>query len=154
MTAPPLVAVAVAESWYPADPDSCLLLADSIVVVHLAVVLFVIVGELLILLGRPFGWRWVGNRIFRGLHLAIIAFVATVAAMGDLCPLTIWENDLRRLAGQPLEQSSFIAYWAHELLFIEVELAVLVYYYVGFALLVVASLFLVPVRWRKEARAT
>ena len=138
---------------YPEDPETCLLLADGIVVLHFAIVVFVVVGELLILLGRPLGWRWVGNRILRATHLAIIVFVAAVAGMGDLCPLTTWENDLRRLAGQPLEQSSFVAYWAHELLFVDVDQKTLTACYIGFALLVVASLFLVPVRWRTAVAA-
>jgi len=142
---------ALLESWYPEDPATCLLLADAIVVLHFAVVLFVILAEALILAGRFLRWGWVGNRWFRGLHLAIIAYVAIVALMGDLCPLTIWENDLRRIAGKPIEQSSFVAYWSHELLFVDVDVKTLTVCYVAFALLVVASLFITPVRWRNKA---
>jgi hypothetical protein len=138
------------ESWYPKDPETCLLLANVIVIVHFAVVIFVVGGEILILLGGLRRWGWVAGRVFRALHLAIIVFVAGVAAMGDLCPLTIWENALRELGGKPIEQSSFLAYWAHELLFVEVDLQVLTFSYIGFALLVVGSLFIVPVRWRKS----
>jgi len=139
-----------AASWYPEDPDTALLLADGIVVLHFAIVLYVIFGELLILAGWPLRWSWVKNRWFRLSHLGIIVFVAVVAAMGDLCPLTIWENDLRRIAGKPLEQASFVAHWAHELLFVDVDVVILGYCYVTFCLLVLGSLWLVPVRWRKR----
>ena len=134
--------------WYPTDPDSCQALADSIVIFHFAVVAFVVGGELLVLVGRPLRWSWVRNRWFRGLHLAMIGFIAVQAMIGELCPLTLWENELRQRAGRPIEQSSFIAHWLHELLFVEAEASTLAWCYAGFALLVVGSLFLVPVRWR------
>lgn len=137
------------EGWYPDDPETALLFADVVVAVHFGIVLFVIFGELMILLGLALRWGWVRNRWFRGSHLGVIAFVAIYAAMGELCPLTVWENDLRRIAGEPIEKASFIGYWAHEILFIEVAVAELVKYYVGFALLVVASLVFCPVCWRK-----
>jgi len=135
-------------SWYPEDPEVALWLADAIVVVHFAVVLFVILGEVAVLLGRPLRWRWTAGRGFRVAHLAVIVFVAATAVAGDLCPLTIWENDLRRIAGKPLDQASFVAHWAHELLFVDVDVATLTWWYVAFCLLVVASLRINPVRWR------
>jgi hypothetical protein len=135
--------------WYPTDPESCLLLADVIVVLHFAIVLYVILGQVVVLAGWLLRWQWVRNRWFRLSHFALIAFVATQACFGQLCPLTIWEYELRELGGQPIEHSSFIAYWAHELLFIDVEPEALTVPYVVFALLVLVSLRLVPVRWRR-----
>lgn len=142
-----------APGWYPEDPDTALLFADAIVVAHFAIVLYVIFGQLLILAGGPLRWGWVRNRWFRASHLGIIVFVAGVAAMGDLCPLTIWENDLRRIAGKPLDQASFVAHWAHELLFVEVDVRTLGYCYIAFCLLVIGSLWFVPVRWRRAPAA-
>jgi hypothetical protein len=136
--------------WYPQDPETCLLLADVIVVVHFAIVLYVILGQVVVLAGGLLRWDWVRNRWFRLSHFALIAFVATQACFGQLCPLTVWEYELRELGGQPIEHSSFIAYWAHELLFIDVDPATLTLPYVLFALLVLASLFWVPVRWRRD----
>jgi hypothetical protein len=140
-------------TWYPEDPDLALHLADAIVVAHFAIVLFVILGEVAVLLGRPLRWRWTAGRGFRATHLAIILFVAGTAVAGDLCPLTIWENDLRRIAGRPIEQASFVAHWAHELLFVEVDIPTLTVCYVAFCLLVVASLWINPVRWRGASDA-
>jgi hypothetical protein len=42
------------------------------VAIHVAYVSFVIVGELLILLGIVFKWRWIRNPWFRWGHLILI----------------------------------------------------------------------------------
>lgn len=138
-------------AWYPESPEACLALADVIVVVHFAVVLYVILGQAAVLWGGWRGWAWVRRPAFRLTHLGLILFVAGQGAVGELCPLTVWENELRALAGQPIERSSFIAYWAHELLFVDASLELLAGVYVAFAACVLASLYLVPVRWRRDA---
>lgn len=133
---------------YPDDPALCARLADGLVVVHTGVVLFVVLGEVAILLGGWRGWAWVANRWLRGAHLATILVVAIIAGMGELCPLTVWESELRRRAGQELELESFVGRWLREFLYVDVPLWALAVSYVAFALLVVGSLFWVPVRWR------
>jgi hypothetical protein len=70
-------------------------LADAILVVHFAFVLFVVLGFALVLAGGALGWRWVRNRGFRYTHLAAIAFVA-VEALADACPLTVAGGRPRR----------------------------------------------------------
>jgi len=137
-------------AWFPEDPGACAALADAIVALHFAVVAFVLVGEGLILLGGWRGWRWVGNRWLRATHLALIAFIAGQAALDRICPLTLWEAGLRHRAGEPVESAGFIARWLHELVFVDVPQPVLNVCYVAFAALVLDSLWLVPVRWRRE----
>ena len=88
-------------------------LADLILIVHFAFVLFVTGGLLLIWIGALAGWRWVRNFGFRIAHLAAIAFVALEALLGMVRPLTAWEDALR---GAPSE-TSFIARWLHRLLY-------------------------------------
>ena len=56
-------------------PELYRLLADFVVIVHFAYVLSVILGLGAILLGRVFGWQWVRNVWFRGVHLAMILIV-------------------------------------------------------------------------------
>jgi len=51
------------------------LLADVILVVHFAFVLFVVGGFALILAGAALGWAWIRNPAFRYAHLAAIVFV-------------------------------------------------------------------------------
>lgn len=136
--------------WLPDDPDTCLLLADVVVCVHFSVVAFLLGGQLAILAGWPLRWDWVRGLRFRLLHLGLMVLVAVQSVFGVLCPLTTLENELRWRAGQPLEQASFIGRWLHELLFVDVEPATLAWCYCGFGVLVLCSLFLVPVRWRRE----
>ncbi|MCA9025880.1 MAG: DUF2784 domain-containing protein [Planctomycetaceae bacterium] len=126
------------------------LLADLIVVVHFAYVLSVILGLVAILMGRVLKWDWVRNRWFRGLHLAMILIVVLEAWIGFTCPLTTWENQLRSLAGQSTHKGAFIADYVHELLFIDAEPWVFTLCYTLFGTAVIASLFLVPPRWRKS----
>jgi len=87
------------------------LLADVILVAHFAFVLWVVLGLLLILLGGALRWRWVRNRWVRVAHLASIGFVVGQAWLGQMCPLTIWESDLRVAAGQePYAPEGFVAH--------------------------------------------
>ena len=126
-------------------------LADAIVALHVAYVGFVVVGLLLILLGACLRWQWIGNHAFRIAHLTAIVIVALEAVLGIPCPLTVWEADLRRLAGQQSAEGSFIGHWLHELLFFDFPPWVFTTAYVSFALLVVGTLWLAPPRKRLEA---
>ncbi|QDU65684.1 DUF2784 domain-containing protein [Engelhardtia mirabilis] len=130
------------------------LLADLIVVAHLAYVLFVVVGLGLILVGWWRGWAWVRSPLFRLAHLAAIALVAAEAVAGVTCPLTIWEYDLRVAAGQAPEEIGFVARIARDVLFFDVPEEAFRPWYVGFLGLVVLTLFCVrPTRRWKESRA-
>ena len=86
---------------------------------------------------------------FEALHLLIMLAVATIAAMGEFCPLTTWENELRAIGNQPIDQASFLGHWAHRIVHVELDLQTLSVCYVLFALLVIASAFMAPVRWRR-----
>lgn len=115
-------------------------LADFILVIHGAFVLFVVGGLALIWTGAARGWHWVRNFRFRVAHLAAISFVALEALLGMVCPLTAWEDALR---GAPVA-TSFIARWLHRLLFYSFPDWVFTSTYVAFALLVAASWWRVP----------
>lgn len=123
------------------------LLADLIVVVHFAYVLSVIVGLAAILLGGLLKWEWVRNRWIRGIHLAMILLVVLEAWLGIMCPLTVWEQQLRTKAGQETYQGDFIARWAHDVMFFDAEPWVFTLCYTLFGGLVVAAVFLVKPRW-------
>ncbi|MCC7017165.1 MAG: DUF2784 family protein [Rhodospirillales bacterium] len=93
------------------------LLADALGVIHAAFVLFVVGGLAAILAGWRFDWRWTENLAFRVGHLAAIAVVVLQTWLGELCPLTLWENRLRHLASQQGVGESFVAYWLDRLLY-------------------------------------
>jgi polyferredoxin len=125
-------------------------LADLVVIVHFAYVIGVMLGLLAILMGGLLKWEWVRNRWFRGIHLLMILIVVVQAWLGIMCPLTVWEQQLRRKGGQETYQGDFIANWAHDLLFFEAEPWVFTVCYTLFGGLVLATLFLVKPHWRRR----
>ena len=110
-------------------------LADVVLVVHFAFVLFVVGGLALTWIGAAAGWAWVRDFRFRAAHLAAIAFVAAESLLGVWCPLTVWEAQLR---GEAAEKS-FIAEWVHRLLFYDFPEWVFTLLYVAFLLAVAAT---------------
>lgn len=119
------------------------LLADLILAIHFAFVLFVVGGLALVWLGAAAHWRWVRNLWFRAVHLAAIVFVAGEALAGMWCPLTVWEDALRGAT----QEKSFIARWIHRILYYDFPDWVFTTAYVLFALLVAASWWLVRPVW-------
>ena len=96
------------------------LLADGVVLVHVAYVAFVILGQAAIVVAAPFRWQWARNPWFRFAHLTMIAVVAYEAIRGLRCPLTAWEEQLRTLAGQTVQAGdTFLGRLLHNLLFVE-----------------------------------
>jgi hypothetical protein len=123
------------------------LLADTILLIHFAFVLFVVGGLLLTWLGAWCGWQWIRNRRFRLAHLAAIVFVAGEALLGIMCPLTEWEDALRGATSG----KSFIARWVHQLMFFSAPEWVFTVLYVAFALVVAATWWFVP-PWRPQSK--
>ena len=131
----------------------CLALADLMLVVHAAFVAFVVVGLVLVWVGRLCGWRFVRNLWFRLAHLAAIGIVAAESLTGFLCPLTTWENRLRLLAGgEERYEGSFIQHWLHRLIFFDLDERVFTIGYLVFFLAVALSLWLIPPRWPCHSR--
>jgi hypothetical protein len=122
------------------------LAADAVLVLHVGFVAFVILGLVLTVIGILARWQWIRNFWFRCLHLAAILLVVVQALLGVMCPLTIWENELRQLAGQTAYRGDFIATWLHDLLFIDAEPWVFTLCYTLFGLAVLAAFLLAPPR--------
>jgi hypothetical protein len=120
--------------------------ADVLLVAHASIVCFVIGGLVAILLGWWREWAWVRNIWFRLIHLATIAVVVTQAWLGRLCPLTIWEQQLRRAAGQAVFEKSFIEHWIGELLYWNLPWWVFVAAYTAFGTIVVWTWLKLPPR--------
>ena len=74
------------------------LLADGTVVVHLAFVIFVVLGGLLVLRWRRMAW----------LHVPAAVWGAWIEFAGWFCPLTPLENWLRERGGEAAYTSSFV----------------------------------------------
>lgn len=130
------------------SPHLYIALANTVLVIHAGLVLFIVGALVLTLAGGWRRWDWVRNLWFRVLHLAAIAGVALEAWLGIVCPLTTAELWLRRQAGQAVYEGDFIAFWLRKLLFYEAPPWVFIAAYSAFALLVLLGWVLVPPRRR------
>ncbi|WP_291145088.1 DUF2784 domain-containing protein [Hydrogenophaga sp.] len=120
-------------------PDTAQLLADGLLTLHVAVVVSVVGLLPLVLIGGVRGWRWVQHRGLRLTHLVLIVFIAVQSWLGQLCPLTVWEQQLRERAGQAGYTDSFIEHWLSRLLYWQAPWWVFVAAYTAFAMLVVLT---------------
>lgn len=119
-------------------------LADLTLAMHAAYVLFVIGGQLLILVGWVGGWRWTRYPLFRLIHLIAIGFVMLEAWLGVTCPLTVLENILRMKSGSTMYERSFLSHWLERLIFYTAPEWVFTVIYTAFACLVVVTWLLYP----------
>jgi hypothetical protein len=126
------------------------LLADAVVAVHLAIVAFVIFGQLAIMVGVVCRWQWARNLWFRLGHLAVILIVAWESLSGIECPLTTWERNLRVWGGQTVSDGTFIGKLCHDWLFYDGPPEVFTACYVIFAALVLLTFVAAPPRWGRK----
>ncbi|MFV3385087.1 MULTISPECIES: DUF2784 domain-containing protein [Pseudomonas] len=81
--------------------------ADALVLVHLGFILFVLLGGLLLLRWPRLIW----------LHIPAVAWGIVVECLHLGCPLTPWENQLRRAAGQAGYDGGFIEHYLIPLIY-------------------------------------
>lgn len=129
------------------------LLADAVLALHLAVVVFVLGGLVFVVAGNLRGWRWVNGWAFRLAHMAAIAFVVAQTWLGQLCPLTTLESWLRVQAGSSSYAKSFIEHWAQRIIFYEAPFWVFTLAYTAFGVLVVAAWWYFPPQRGNDADA-
>lgn len=118
------------------------IVADLVVILHLAFVVFVLVGGLLVLRWRRLAW----------LHLPAAVWGAAVEFGGWICPLTPLESSLRMQGGESGYSSDFIEHYVLPLLYPsgltrEVQVAL------G-AVVLVVNLAIYGWVWRSALRAT
>ncbi len=83
------------------------LLADLLLLLHFAFIIFVVIGGLLV-----FKWRW-----FAWLHIPAATWGALLEFNSWLCPLTPWEVQLRRLSGEQGYDTGFIEHYLQPLIY-------------------------------------
>jgi hypothetical protein len=138
-----------------------LLLANAVLALHLALVVFVVGGLVLVVAGNLAGWSWVNRPGFRLAHAAAIATVVAEVWFGLACPLTTLEMWLRQRAGAPTYGGGFVEHWLQWLLYYDAPAWVFVTLYTFFGLLVAATWWYFPPAWhsnptrpRKETTST
>ena len=77
------------------------LLADFVSLAHLMFVLFVVFGGIAVWWAPKLAW----------LHLPALAWGALIEFAGWICPLTPWEQSLRRLAGDQGYSGGFVEHY-------------------------------------------
>ena len=123
-------------------------LADAVLVLHFAVVLFVVGGLVAVLLGGAAGWQWVRAWPFRIAHALAIAFVVVQSWIGQVCPLTTLEIRLRERAGVASYEGSFVEHWVARAMFFDAPEWVFTAAYAAFGVSVAVAWVLVPPRRR------
>lgn len=134
------------------DPLPYQLLADAVLALHVAIVVFVVGGLILILVGNLRAWRWVNALWFRLAHLATIAFVVAEAWLGARCPLTSLEMWLRVKARATTYDGSFIEHWLQRILYYDAPAWVFTVLYSLFGLAVLATWWYFPPRQNCRAK--
>ena len=134
-------------------PTQALWLANFVRLVHLMVVLFIVAGLCLIWVGHYRGWHWIRNGIFRLLHLLAMGLVAVQTILGRACPLTVWEWELRRLAGRGGDDpGGFIEYWTERILFFDLHPAFFAVLYILFFVVIIWTYWKIPPRPLRRPR--
>ena len=115
-------------------------LADLVLVLHFAFIVFVVVGGVLAL-----RWRWVPL-----LHLPAAAWGVFIEATGGVCPLTPLENALRRAAGASGYSGGFLDHYLLPIVYpsslshsVQLVLA-------GLVVAVNALVYVAVLRWRRS----
>ena len=81
--------------------------ADLLVLLHLAFIIFVVAGGLAV-----FKWPWMAF-----LHIPAAVWGAMIEYKGWICPLTPWENSLRKLAGEEGYTEGFIEHYILQIIY-------------------------------------
>ena len=82
-------------------------LADLVVVMHLAFVLFAVLGGFLVLKWKRYAW----------IHVPTVVWAALIEFAGWVCPLTPLENWLRERGGAIAYRSGFVEHYILPLLY-------------------------------------
>lgn len=96
------------------------LLADAVLVLHFAFILFVVGGLVLVVVGNLRAWRWVNGLWLRTAHLGAIGFVVAESWLDMPCPFTTLEAWLRPREGEATYSQGFIEQWLERMFAYEV----------------------------------
>jgi hypothetical protein len=117
------------------------LLADAVLLLHLAFILFVVLGGFLVLRRPALAW----------LHLPVVAWGAWIEFSGWICPLTPLENWLRERGGESAYAGGFIEHYLTALIY-PAGLTRGIQWAIGAAVIAI-NLALYIAIWRRRRRA-
>ncbi len=89
-------------------------LADILMIIHLFWAAFMVIG-------LPLG-LWLRSSVLRWVHFGGMVITAFIAVAGMYCPLTLWEETLRRGADRSFSfEGGFLAYHLSSILYPQIE---------------------------------
>lgn len=131
-----------------------LLLADGILLIHFALVSFVVLGFIFIWIGYFAKWQFVRNAKFRISHALIMGIVLCESLLGIICPLTEWENYLRIQGGEgQAYETGFIQEWIQKIMFYDFSEGTFMVLYLLFFALILITFQAVPPDFKKKRRS-
>ena len=110
--------------------------ADAVLLIHLAFVLFVLLGGLLVLRWPKLAW----------LHLPAVVWGALVELNGWICPLTPLEIALREAAGDAAYRGDFLQHYIVALLYPEALTRAMQIGFGGLVVLINGAVYIVVAR--------
>jgi hypothetical protein len=120
------------------------MLADLVLLVHLAFVIFVVLGGVAVL------WRpWMA-----WIHLPAAAWGVFIELSGGICPLTPLEQQLREQAGQQGYDGGFVEHYVVALLYPEALTRELQFVLAGVVIVMNAAVYGWVLARRRRARRT
>jgi polyferredoxin len=128
-------------------------LADLVLSLHVAIVVFIGGGLIFIILGNLRAWPGANALWFRAAHLTAISIVVAEAWVGAICPLTTFEMWLRTKAGATTYAGSFIGFWLQRILYYDAPPWAFALAYSLFGLVVAATWWYFPPRFRHRGSA-
>ncbi len=97
------------------------IIADMLIVIHFIWIVFMIWVFLKTIISViKKNYKFLNNVIIRTLHLLGIFLVAIFIIIDKPCPITIWENKFRMLAGETVYKGSFIVHYIEKLVYPDV----------------------------------
>jgi Protein of Unknown function (DUF2784) len=117
-------------------------LADGVLVLHLAFIVFVVVGGFLVLRWPKLVW----------LHLPAVVWGAWIEFSGRICPLTPLENSLRQRGGEAGYSGGFIDHYITALLYPDGLTRNVQFAIGGFVLLLNLCIYAVVIRRSRRVR--
>jgi polyferredoxin len=127
------------------------LLANLVLALHVAIVVFVVGGLVFIIVGNLRAWPGANALWFRRAHLTAILVVVAEVWVGAVCPLTTFEMWLRVKARTTTYAGSFIEYWLQRILYYDAPAWAFALAYSLFGLVVVATWWYFPPKFSRHA---
>jgi hypothetical protein len=127
------------------------ILADIIKFIHFLYIIFVVGGQIVIVVGLFRKWPFVRNLVFRLTHLIAILIVSFQEIVGLPCPLTVLEDYLNKRAGRPYSGDlTFIGRILDRLIYHDIPDWIFTLMYVGFGGLVLVTIIAFPPYFKKR----